>query len=295
MEEMEESGLPRRPYVKLALAGLALTVAVVGAVTATRHHTHGKAAAPSPAPSVASETAGPASWAPVEPALPDDVTVSWAYLDSTEGSMLRGGDLNLHPLDQLVVPGIAEDRLDRAAGDRPSSKPGDTTLLAAALAGNHDAGADLVAAAGGVNKVFPRIIDECQLPDTRMGPPQATSLDVARYAACLREGAITDPDRAGWARDQMRHTAGGIGDVRGNDGGQRLAQFNSTATAGAGRMRTGCLGVGAYWSAAVLVDWPVGRGRLYGEDACAEVARVEFPPDTQRAPDMPAPAQQPSA
>jgi len=138
------------------------------------------------------------------------------------------------------------------------------------------------------------VIDVCSLDDTEADPPRATVLAVAQYAACLREGAITNPDLAGKLLDDMRATAGGIGDVRGNDGGQRLAQFNSTAPAGAGRSRTWCMGIGAYWSAAVLVDWPTDRGELYGVAACAEVARSGFPPDTQPAPESIPPTPVPS-
>lgn len=276
----------RRGHVMLAFVLIALLVAVVGGVVVSRRHHHA-----APGPGQASETADQPTWEPSQPSLPADVTVSWAYLDSTEGSMIRHGDQDLHPLDQLIAPGAAEDYLNRP--DDASAPPVDADLLTSALAGNPDAGTDLVAAAGGAGPVFTRIVDSCQLTDTRPDPPQATALAVAQYAACLREGAITDPHQAGRVLDQMRGTAGGIGDVRGNDGGQRVAQYNSTIDAGAGRMRTGCMAIGAYWSAAVLVDWPAGQGALYGTAACAEVARTEFPPDTQPASDQPAPGVRP--
>ena len=141
-----------------------------------------------------------------------------------------------------------------------------------------------------MDAAFTRVIDACSLTDVRMSPPRSTTLGAARYAACQPEGAATSPDRAAWVIDQMRITAGGIGDVRGNDGGQRLAQYTSTVPAGDGRMRTGCIAVGAYWSAAVFVDWPADRGDLFGSATCAEVARTEFPPDTQKAPEGEPPA-----
>jgi hypothetical protein len=195
-----------------------------------------------------------------------------------------------------VVPGIAADYLDRFGQGGQNLSPRDTATLTAALAQNGDAGDQLARDAGGTDVVFPRIIDNCQLTETQMGPPRATAADVARYAACLREGATAAPDTSAWVLDQMRQTAGGIGDVRGNDGGQRLAQFNSTVPAGDGRMRTACMGVGAYWSAGIFVDWPTGRPELFGVTTCAEVAAAQFPPDTQpvpdtqQAPDSPAPA-----
>ena len=279
-----------RPHLLIALAALAVFVAVVAVVGIT-HRLRG-ADLPRPAPSAASVSLPlPApTWSASRPTLPADVVTAWAYLDSTEGNILRGGAQDPHPLGQLVVPGIAEDYLDTLAGRGQKPNARDVATLYAALTGSDAAGDQLADLAGGVDQVFPRVIGECQLTGVDLGPPRATVLDVARYGACLREGAIADRDTSDWVLDQMRKTAGGIGDVRGDDGGQRLAQFNATQPDGGDRMRTTCLGIGAYWSAAVVVDWPAGRGDLYGVAACAEVARAQFPPDTQKAPAPPTPS-----
>jgi hypothetical protein len=288
---MDSDRRQRPPYLLLALGVLALLIAVAAAgITFSRRHHN---PLPKEIPASAGPTSSAPGWTPSIPALPDDVTESWAYLDSTEGNMLLGGDSDLRPLGRLIVPGLAEDYLNTLDQRHQTVSPHDTVMLTGALAGNSEAGDQLIAASdlfGGSDQAAKRIVDSCQLVTAELEPPRATAIDVAHYAACLREGALINPDRAGWVLDQMRQTAGGIGDVRGNDGGQRLAQFNATEPAGGGMMRTGCMGVGAYWSAAVFVDWPAGRGDLYGVAACAEVARAEFPPDTQQAPDSPAPA-----
>lgn len=272
----------RTAYVLLFLGVLALCVAVTGAVAVTRKHSH---AGPAPAPVLSAVTA---TWEPSVPALPDDVHVAWAYLDSTEGDVQTSGDLDLHPLDQLVVPGLAEDRLNTLQQHEASAAAADITVVSDALAGDQGAAARLTDTEGGLAAGMGRVIDACQLADTHAAPPAATVLDAARYGACLREGAIVDPDNAAWVLDRMREIRGGIGDARGRDS-DGLAQFNSTVTTG-DRTRAACLGVGAYWSAAVFVDWPGDRGSTYGVAVCAEVAQASFPPDTQQAPDSPAPA-----
>lgn len=275
----------RRPGPLLVATAV---VAVIGSVYALT----GCRADPAPAPTAApAPSVQPApTWSSSVPDLPDDVRVTWAYLDSTDGTHLRSGDTDQHELDRLIVPGIAQVYTSRPAGE--SADPQQETLIASALAQNETAGAELIERAG--PHAFGKVIDACALDDTQPDPPRATALAVAQYAACLREGAIVDPGMAGKLLDHMRVTAGGIGDVRGNDGGQRLAQFNSTVPAGAGRHRTWCMGIGAYWSAAVLVDWPTDRGALYGVAACAEVARTGFPPDTQPAPESIPPTPAPS-
>jgi hypothetical protein len=279
----------RRAYILLAIGVAAVILAVTGAVAVIRSHRHHQAETrPAPPAATSLAVSEPASWAPSTPALPADVTTGWAYIDSTEGDMIVGGDGQQHTLDQLVIPGIAADYLDQ----HPNSlSPHDLVVIENALAGDPAASRQLVDQAGGVEQVWPRVIDNCQLTTTVAGPPAAaTVLDMAHYGACLREGALVDPDRSAWVLDQMRQPTGGIGDVRGNDGGQRLAQFNSTVVGENGRNRTTCLGIGAYWSAAVVVNWPADRGAPYGLAACAQVARDQFPPDTQKAPDSPAPS-----
>lgn len=276
---------PRRHTLTI---GRATMIAVVIALTGilvilflpSRHHR----TQPTPVGSASAATSS--EWSPSSPSVPADVTVAWAYLDSTEGDLRRGGDQGLHPLDQLVVPGLAADYLARLGADPTRDQQAD---LYAALTGDKGAADHLAEDVGGVQAGMERVINSCSLADTRVGPARATVTDIARYAACLREGAIADPDQSAWVIDQMRNTPGGIGELRGNDGGQRLAQFISTVPGETGRMRTGCMAVGAYWSAAVLVDWPATEGALYGSGLCGDVARAEFPPDTQQAPDSPAP------
>lgn len=271
-----------------------LVIGFVWWVVATNHDTT-TPPIPAPGSSTAAHTSASAdpdpSWTRTAPPLPKDVTAMWAYLDSTDGTHVRQSDTVLHPVDNLIVPAAAQLLADRtvtpggSAGPspEPSVDAGAVSLIASALAQNADAGTELVKQAGGADAVFDKVIDLCSTEDAKSGPPQATVMQVAQYAACLREGAITDPSHAGWALDLMRVAAGGIGDVRGNDGGQRLAQFNSTVPADEGRNRTWCMGVGAYWSGAVLIDWPADKGELYGLSACAQVAKAEFPPDTQKA------------
>jgi hypothetical protein len=274
-----------------ALALLLVIVGVWWIVAVNRDNT----TKPAPTPATAAGVSPAPSWTRSAPALPGDVTAVWAYLDSTDGSHVRTGDNELHPIDRLIVPGLAQLRANQVLPDDRSADPDEMSVITSALAQNDEFGKDLIKRAGG-EAAFGKVLEACSLEaDTAAhSPARATILGVAQYAACLREGAITDPERARWMLDYMRVAAGGIGDERGDDGGQRLAQFNSTVPAGDGRNRTWCMGIGAYWTAAVLVDWPDDNGELYGVAACAQVAKAEFPPDTQQASEILSPTPAPS-
>lgn len=286
MDEPDPGRIPR--YVMITFGAVAAAIVAAAALIVTLNPPGRK---PEPTPAPTSIIAAPApTWAPSSPAVPDDTMISWAHLDSTDGTITSGGDTGTQPLDRLVVPGLAAAYLDRLAQAGRTMNPKQTSVIFSALNQSPDGAAELEDLAGPVDQAVTQIIDDCQLTETETGPPRATVADLARYGACLREGGIADPETSAWVLDQMRNTAGGIGDVRGNDGGQRLAQFNTTTDLGQGRARTSCLGIGAYWSGAVVVDWPTERGDMFGVAVCAEVARVQFPPDTQQAPAPPTPA-----
>lgn len=238
-----------------------------------------------------SPTAAIPAWSPGKPSAPTDVHLSWAYLDSTEGGTELGGDRDIHELDGLATPAIVQDYLNQLDDQAATFDPDALGKLTEALHGDTAQTAWVTDQAGGRDAAVGRAVAACSLADTKTGPVRATALDVARLAACLREGAITQPTWAEWTVTKMRANPGGIGDVRGSDPQQHLAQTNSTVADG-DRYRTGCLAIGAYWSAGIFVDYPAGLGEQYGVQACADVARTVFPPDMQQVPgdESPAPA-----
>jgi hypothetical protein len=290
MEEPVRTHLLTRVLAAAAVIALAVLVA---AVTLSRHHRRDR-----PAPGAVDSTGPsatpaslPSSWEPSPARLPADVTTAWTYLDSIDGSVRHAGADTKHDLHYLIVPAAAQDYMDTLSSRGQSLSPYATAAMFAALAQNVAAADNLIELAGGAYRVTQDIIDACSLPDVATTPPAASVTTAARYAACLREGALADPESARWVLDQMRNNVGGIGDERGNDGRQHLAQYNSIVKVG-DRYHTWCIGAGAYWSAAVWVDAPAERGQLFGVAACALTARHQFPPDTQPAPgsELPTPA-----
>lgn len=273
--------------LRLALTGSAAAVIIAVLAIylgwfAVRSNVHTAPPQPPTASQTSTDLPEP-TWSATTPVAPTGVTMSWAYIESVEGTVRSGGTAGPQPIGALAVPAIVADYLDgvESAGATPS--PEDTTKLTAAMRGDQDAIEKVTSSRGGETHIFARVIDWCQLTETRTGPTRMTALDVARTGACLREGAIVEPKLAGWVLDQMRDRAGGIGDIRGSEPDQKLAQQHS-AVLHDGRWRAGCLAVGAWWSAAVLVDYPEDRGKEYALTVCADVARDAFPPDTQTAP-----------
>jgi hypothetical protein len=279
-----------RRRIGLTMLAIVTAVIIVLAVAALVDHDRDDARPGPAAPttgttipisaSVAPSATG-AAWDPSPPALPDGVQYAYARIDSTDGSLQLGGDVDRHPFDQLLVPGLAEDYLNVLAQRDEKRSPAAEEQIRAALAGNAAAIDWLAGQVGGAGKAFARIVDACQLDDARAEPFQAPPLGIARYGACLREGAITDADGAMWVLDQMRATRTGIGETRGD---ASLAQQNSTVLDGR-QYRTGCLAIGPWWTAAVLVDYDSERGKTYGEAACGLIADALFPPDTQKVPE----------
>lgn len=274
----------RRRIGLTLLAIVSTTVAALGAATLTGRGDN-PAAVPTWTVQATATLTLPVStttvWRPSPPSLPDDVGYSYARIDSTDGDLQIGGDLDRHPLDRLLVPGLTADYLHHLAQRGHTRTPAAEKQIRHALAGNIPAIDWLAAQVGGADKATARIVDACQLEEVRTGPVQAPTLDIARYGACLREAAIADTDATGWLLQQMRATRTGIGETRGDD---NLAQQNSTILDG-GRYRTGCLAIGPWWTAVVLVNYDAGRGRPYGEAACGIIAGALFPPDTQKVPE----------
>lgn len=284
------SPTPSRRRVAIAALAAAVVLILVGiGVFIARTRTADKPAPVPPAPvpsSIAVDPPSPVpSWSPSEPSAPADATVAWAFVDSTEGGTRTGGDDKvLDRLLDLVVPLVAADYLNANKDADGGPPPAESERLTAAMTGDRDAISWLMTERGGVNAAMERVIDVCQVESTEVSPPQATVLDIARLGACLREGAIVEPIWSAWVLDAMRANKGGIGDVRGSDTAQGLAQYNSTELDGE-RYRTACLAVGAWWSAAVTVEYPQSRGAGYGVTVCRDTAKATFPPDMQPVPD----------
>lgn len=225
------------------------------------------------------------TWSPSKPTEPVGVRLSWAYVESIEGTVSSGGNTDAHELDGLATAAIVQDYL---ANDATPDQDA-TSKLAAALRGDQDAAAWVTEQRGGRDAAVARTITACSLTGAATESVRATELAVARLGACLREGEVVEPKWSTWMLNQMRSTTGGIGDARGSDTGQDLAQQNSTVLDG-DRYRTGCMAIGAYWSAGVLLEYPTELGAAYGPLVCADVARTAFPPDTQQVPDDEPPA-----
>jgi hypothetical protein len=283
--------MPVSHNTRAALVALAVLAVLVGlglGIGARQAAKTEPAPTTTPAPS-ASVSAAP-SWSPSTPPAPAGVRLAWAYVESIDGGVRTGGDNELRELDDLVVPALAQDYLDRGEVTTDQTPAPDVSgQLRAALTGSADDITWLEGQNGGRDEAMGRVIDACSLKSTKLNPVRMTALETARLGACLRESAIAQPDAAKWVLEEMRENTGGIGDVRGSDAAQQVAQQNSVVLDG-DRYRAGCLAVGAFWSAAVLVDYPADRGEGYAATVCATTARAAFPPDMQQVPETISPA-----
>lgn len=285
----------RRRRLLAAAAGLALIATAGYVVFAIRSGMSGDDPSGKPAAQQTASSSGDpmptmqpdpnSPWSPRTPTPPPGAVVSWAYLNSAEGDTRTGGDDGLQDLNDLIVPAMAQDYLNAAEERDETVSSAERQKLAAAVTGDPGAITWLIEHRDGRNAAMLRIIDACYLNDARIDPPRATAEDIAGLGACLREGAIVQPEQAAWVLDQMRASTGGIADARSSGSAQNLAQINTIRRYDNDTYQAGCLAVGAWWSAAVIVRYPVERGPEYGKSVCRDVAIDAFPPDGRQLPD----------
>lgn len=275
---------------RIGLAVIAIVIAVIAVLAVAALVDRDDKPAPAPTTTAATRTPSPApvtpsvsgaAWDPSPPALPEGVSYSYARIDNTNGTLLLGGGVDRHHLDNLLIPGLAEDYLRTLTARGDERTDAVEKQIRDALAGDDDAIEWLTEQVGGSGEAFTRIVKACDLDTTDTAPAKADPMDIARYGACLREGAIADTDSATWVLEQMRATRTGIGESRGD---RNLAQQNSTVLVG-DQYRAGCLAIGPWWVAAIVVDYDSDRGEPYGRAVCALVSGSVFPPDTEKVPE----------
>src|ERR1051325_11199226 len=153
--------MKHRPLPTLAVLAILATLTLIAALL-----TGCRAETPvAPTTIIYSDTPAP-QWTPSTPTIPADTTIAWAYIDSTEGTQLRGGDQALHSLDQLSIPGVAADYTNTLDPADVTPSPRDVAALHGALTGDPTETAALTRLAGDADTVFPRIADACALTDT---------------------------------------------------------------------------------------------------------------------------------
>lgn len=224
--------------------------------------------------------------------------MSWAYLDSIDGTMSTGGAAGTTPTASMIKPAIVSDYLrgrDQAITD---PTPDETARMTAAIVDSDDAATEWLYRERGSDVAVQRIIKLCGMTGAQVHPgwwskTQVTAPDSARMGACIRDGGLVSEPWPTWVLDRMREVRGegrfGIGDSRRDPDGGALAIKNGWMVTD-GLWHVNCLAVGGWWSGAVLTRYPASRGLGYGAKLCADVARSVFPPDMRPAPeDSPAP------
>lgn len=229
-----------------------------------------------------SATADPLDLAPgsllVDREGEDDLTLSWALLDTDDGRWTGSADAatTRFEAESTIKAWLAADTLRAAAqAGRPVTADQRADISAAVRASDDDAAERLYRALGR-DASTARLDEECGVEVSTSRPgwwsyTRITALDAARILACVRDRAPEWPGGDALLADLDAVTPDGRSGVRPALPGV-VAEKNSWTLHGAAGWNVHCVLVWADRALAVLTTYPAERGVEYGWTVCRDVA-----------------------
>ncbi|WP_428962536.1 hypothetical protein [Micromonospora fluostatini] len=257
---------------------------------------------------------GGVAWTPPEPTAPPPPTLaagpvsvdfkgeffSWALLDRATGEIAGAENMaKTNSTESMIKAWFAAEYL-RELGDAPVPERGRRNISAAIRDSDDDAANRLYDAAGR-QATIRRMVQTCDLTDTRPGRvpgyigwwsfTEMSARDAVRLGNCLADGRAAGPTHTGFLLDEMSKVRGSTdpADQQARQGGGRWGIIDGlpesiveqgrvsikngwTPLNYDGNWHVNCLAVTEKWSLAVLLRYPQSRGLDYGADVCASVA-----------------------
>jgi hypothetical protein len=256
------------------------------------------------APPSPPELAAPPPPMPLAPALaaaPVSVNVdpfmSWALLDRKSGKISGAKNMTATSSTESVIKiWIVSDYLRRLGEDKAPTEQ--LQQAGTAIRDSDDDAADSLYTLGGGAPVIDRMIQTCQLTDTKAPADgwwwaytQISARDTVRLGECVKSGIAAGPRWTKWVLDEMSKVRGTTSDADQHDrsGGGRWGIIDGlpheitaqgaiaikngwTLIEADGLWHVNCLAVADDWVLAVLMRYSGGRGLDYGAQVCARVA-----------------------
>jgi hypothetical protein len=220
-----------------------------------------------------------------------DGTLSWAYLDRATGQRYASPNANVTSYTESMVKAwLAADELSRSEqyGRQPNRD-----LIVSMIRDSDDNAAEIIWLNNGADGSIARMIQTCQLTDTRIfsgwwSMTMMSAQDAVRLGACIADGVAAGPHWTEWLMDEMRQVRGegrfGIVDGVEPTTAATLAIKNGwTLHYGDYRWRVNCLSIDTDWVLAVMLVYPGGHGLGYGANVCASVAKQVLAPVSEGA------------
>ena len=220
-----------------------------------------------------------------------DGTLSWAYLNRDTGEQYSSPNATTTSYTESMVKAwLAADELTRS--ERNGRQP-NLNLIVPMIRDSDNNAAEILYLKNGANGSISRMIQTCQLTDTRIysgwwSMTMMSARDAVRLGECIANGVAAGPHWTEWLMNEMRQVRGegrfGIVDAVGPTVAETLAMKNGwTLHYNDYRWRVNCLAIDHDWILAVMLVYPGRHGLGYGANLCASVAKQVLPPE--RAPD----------
>lgn len=220
------------------------------------------------------------------PTLDASTWASWALLDREHDNVTAvGGAAGTSTTESMIKIGVVAQYLAdlEEVGRQPSFH--ELELMKAAIVdSDNEATEDLYRRRFG-DTMLRKLLATCQLKASTTKPgwwseTQMTSIDAARLGACVAAGRVASTEWTTWILGEMRSVRGeglfGIIAARPTDEGRPLAIKNGWTVRG-DSWHVNCLAVSTFWTLAVMVRYPAGRGLAYGAGVCRDVAAAIAP------------------
>ena len=284
--------------VGTALACIAIVAGMYGTVTACARSGKASLYAIDKGHGVDQQTAAeptapePAETPPVPVVnLTVDGTLSWAYLNRATGEQYSSPNATTTSYTESMIKAwLAADELTRS--ERSGRQP-NLNLIVPMIRDSDNNAAEILWLKNGADGSTSRMIQTCQLTDTRIysgwwSMTMMSARDAVRLGDCIANGAAAGPHWTEWLMNEMRQVRGegrfGIVDAVGPTVAETLAMKNGwTLHYNDYRWRVNCLAIDHDWILAVMVVYPGRHGLGYGANLCASVAKQVLPPE--RVPD----------
>ncbi len=215
-----------------------------------------------------------------------DGTISWAYLDRATGQRFSSPNATATSYTESMVKAwLAADELTRS--DQRGRQP-NLDLIVPMIRDSDDNAAEIVFLNNGADASIARMIQTCQLTDTRIfsgwwSMTMMSARDAVQLGACIADGIAAGPHWTEWLMAEMRQVRGegrfGIVDGVDPTTASALAVKNGwTLHYTDNNWRVNCLAIDADWVLAVMLVYPGGHELAYGANLCASVAKQVLRP-----------------
>jgi hypothetical protein len=207
---------------------------------------------------------------------------SWALLNRSTGEIAGSSNLAAtNTTASMIKAWLAADVLRRSAEKRETPPAATLSRLSIMIRDSDNAAASDFYEDLGSAATITRLVKTCALTDTRSGIDWSHVLmsarDAVRMGGCIADGRAAGAQWTPWLLKEMRAVRGagrfGVISALPAEVAEDTAIKNGWINRPDGTWHVNCLAIGADWSVAVMLVYPVAKGMSLGAATCKSVAQ----------------------